>query len=271
MNEHLYKICFITAIYGNYENTCKKFVKQTVQTDFICFTDNKNIINNGWLIDTTPYHLINKNELDDGNFINSINNNKHTFNIAKYYKQSFSKIPILDKYDVIVWLDGTIEIIYDKTSEYILNNIYKEKIIGWNHEYRNGYLQREVEASNYMRYTSTFWNNQSQPYQDIYNQYDNYLKDGYNDTYFKNINSHTPHLGVWITCFIAFLHKDTDVQKFLNLWYLQTLKYTTQDQIGFSYVCQKTNLIPFTLPNNKIYGSSPHNNTMFYIKQNHGI
>jgi hypothetical protein len=38
------KICFITAIYGNYEASCKKFAKQSIPTDFICFTDNKNII-----------------------------------------------------------------------------------------------------------------------------------------------------------------------------------------------------------------------------------
>ncbi len=82
-------ICFITAIYGGYENSCKKFVKQTIDTDFICFTDNDNIINNGWIIDTTPYHFINKSTVDDDKFVNSLCNNKHTFNIAKYYKQSF--------------------------------------------------------------------------------------------------------------------------------------------------------------------------------------
>lgn len=108
-------------------NVLVKFVKQTIDTDFICFTDNNNIINNGWIIDTTPYHLINKSKIDNDTFTNSMCNNKHTFNIAKYYKQAFSNIPILQKYDVIVWLDGTIEIIYDKTSEYILNNIYTKK------------------------------------------------------------------------------------------------------------------------------------------------
>ena len=138
------KICFITAIYGNYETSCKKFKKQTVDTDFICFTDNQNIISNGWAIDTTPYHLINRSPLDNPSLVNSLDNNKHTFNIAKYYKQSFKMIPILDKYDVIVWLDGTIEIIYDKTSEYILKHIYDKKIIGWHHEYRYGSLQEEV-------------------------------------------------------------------------------------------------------------------------------
>lgn len=264
------KICFITAIYGGYETTCKKFVNQTIDTDFICFTDNSNIINNGWKIDTTPYHLINKSKIDDDTFTNSICNNTHTFNIAKYYKQSFSNIPLLQKYDVIVWLDGTIEIIYDKTSEYILNNIYKEKIIGWHHEGRNGYLSDEVIESNMYRYTTTYWNDQSQPYQDVDNQYKFYLEDGYNELFFKNINSHNSHFGLWVTCFVAFLHKDNDVNNFLDMWYLQTLKYTTQDQIGFPYVCQKTNIIPLTLPNNEIYGDSPHDNTMFYIKKNHG-
>ena len=264
------KICFITAIYGNYETSCKRFAKQTADTDFICFSDNTDIISNGWTIDTTPYHLINKSGLDDDTYTNSINNNKHTFNIAKYYKQAFKNIPILNHYDVIIWLDGTIEIIYDKTSEYILNNIYREKIIGWHHEWRNGFLSEEVNASHFERYTSTYWNNQSQPYQDVDYQYKCYLDDGYNDTYYKNMKSHTNHMGVWITCFVAFLNNDSEINNFLDLWYLQTLKHTTQDQIGFPYVCQKMNRIPHTLPNNEIYGDCPHSHTMFYIKHSHG-
>jgi hypothetical protein len=263
------KICFITVICGNYEKTCKKFAKQTVDTDFICFTDNPNITSNGWIIETTPYHLINKSKLDNDKYTNSLCKNKHTFNISKYYKQAFQNIPILQKYDVVVWLDGTIEIVYDKTSEYILANIYTKKIIGWNHELRNGILSDEVKDSHFYRYTSTLWNGQSQPYQDIDNQYRTYVSDGYNDAYFKNMHSHTPHFGVWLTCFVAFLNNDPDVTNFLDLWYLQTLQYTTQDQIGFPYVCQKTNLLPYTLPNHEIHGDRPHHNTMFYIKHNH--
>jgi hypothetical protein len=265
------KICFITAIFGNYESSCKKYIEQTVPTDFICFTDNENIINNEWIIDTTPYHLTNKNEQDDDTYTNSISNNTHTFNIAKYYKQSFQCIPILKKYDVVVWLDATIQIIYDKTSEYVLNNIYTNKIIGWNHERRFGDLSAEVKDSHYEKYTSTFWNGRVQPYQDVDKQYQSYLDDGYTNEYFKKMNSHTVHFGVWITCFVAFLNHDQEVSDFLNLWYLQTLKFTTQDQIGFPYVCQKTNLLPYTLPNNEIHGDMPHVYTMFYLKHDHGF
>jgi hypothetical protein len=269
INNTFPKVCYITAIYGSYEATCKKFVNQTINSDFICFTDNKNITNNGWIIDNTPYHIINRCKFDNGNYINSINKNKHTFNIAKYYKQAFQNIPRLKKYDVIIWLDGTIEIIYDKVSEYILNNINTHKIIGWHHEHRNGNLKKEVEESNFERYTSTFWNGQKQPYQDVNKQYNDYIKDGYDELFFKNMKSHTPHYGVWITCFVAFNNKDKKVSDFLNMWYLQTLKYTTQDQVSFSYVCQKTKLIPYTLPNSTINGDNPHKSTQFYIKHAH--
>jgi hypothetical protein len=265
------KICFITAIYGNYELSCKPFVSQTLATDFICFTDNKNIISNGWIIDTTPYHYTNPSPLDKREYTNSIINNKHTFNISKYYKQAFRNIPILNKYDIVVWLDGTIEIIYNKTSEYIINNIYNEKIIGWNHEKRFGNYKAEVKDSVFYRYTSTFWNGQSQPYQDVKKQYNEYLSNGFNRKFFNDIKHHSPHFGVWLTCFVAFLHKDNKVIDFLDMWYLQTLKYTTQDQLGFPYVVLKTELIPYTLPNNEITGELPHNETMFYIKHRHRL
>ena len=65
-----------TKIYGNYELTCKEFIKQTIITNFICFTDNENIVNNGWIINTTPYHNENKNELDDDTYIIYLSNNK---------------------------------------------------------------------------------------------------------------------------------------------------------------------------------------------------
>ena len=272
------KVCFITAIYGNYEASCKKFTKQTIETDFICFTDNPNINSNGWIIDTNPYHFLNKSKLDTDDKVNSIKNNKHTFNIAKYYKTAFQNIPILSNYDIIVWVDGTIEIIYPQTSEYLLNKMNNDnKIIGWHHEHRGGILKKEVDDSEFFyRYSSTFWNNQSQPYQDVRKQYNSYISDGYSETFFKEtffkeINDKSAHFGIWITCFVAFLNKDESVSDFLNQWFKQILNYTTQDQISFPYIVQKTKIIPYTLPDLEITGNCPHNETQFYKKHNHGI
>ncbi len=265
------KVAYITAIYGNYESSCKCFVNQSVPSDFICFTDNENISANGWQIDTKPYHIINENPLDDGNFTNSMKNNAHPFNIAKYYKQSFHCIPRLKKYDVIVWLDGTIEITNPHTSQHLLEIIANNgNFIVFEHEHRNGSLQNEVIASDFERYTSTYWNGQSQPYQDIHKQYDTYLKSGYTDEYWASVYPFRPNAGVWITCFIAFNMKDPQTNIFLQEWYSQTLKHTTQDQIGFPYALFSLKIVPFSLPIHGIRGDKPHQETEFYVKLAHG-
>jgi hypothetical protein len=125
------KICFITAIYKNYEKTCKPFIKQTVKTDFICFTDNPEMESNGWILDARPYHYMFLHPVYENmhRYGNSLKNNNHSFNIAKYYKQAFQTIPRLKEYDIIVWVDGTIEITNPKTSEWLIEKMKTEKII----------------------------------------------------------------------------------------------------------------------------------------------
>ena len=69
---------------------------------------------------------------------------------------------------------------------------------------------------------------------------------------YMNRTNNTHHksydMGVWYTAFVAFwnrnMHAPTDavsrrVRAFVDDWYLQTLKYTTQDQVGFPFVVQK--------------------------------
>ena len=97
------RVAYISAIFGGYEKTCKPFTKQTIDSDFICFTDNPNIESNGWIIDTNPYHDTHRSLIDNGLYINSTKKevrlkpleNRHTFNLAKYYKQNWQNIPRL--------------------------------------------------------------------------------------------------------------------------------------------------------------------------------
>lgn len=264
------KIAFITAIYGNYEATCKRFEKQTIPVDFICFTNLENIVSNGWTIDRQPYHLTHPCSFDKPHCVNSIYKNKHTFNIAKYYKQNFQNIPRLKEYDIIVWLDGTIEITHPQVAAWVSEVIKIHPIIGWEHM-RKGSLMAEVMASAAPfcdRYMTEFWFGQPQPYQDVFNQYLVYLKDGYDTNFWLAINPNKPELGVWVTCFVAFDNHNSNVSDFLNLWYKQTLNYTTQDQVGFPYVVQKTKIIPYTLPDTNVRGNSDGN--IFYLKHGHG-
>ncbi len=254
------KVAYITSIMGTYERTCKPFAPQNVPADFICFTNNPNLVPNGWTMDTTPYHELYPNPQDHGNYLNSLKANKHTFNLAKYYKQSFHCIPFLQEYDIVVWLDGTLEITYPRLTEYILQKFESPfNLIAFDHEYRRyGRLKDEVAASHCKRYTSTRWNGQDQPYQDVDAQFQDYLNTGFQDG-----------KGVWITCFIPMDMRKPETHRFLDAWYLETLRHTTQDQISFPYVLQKTGLRIHTLPDDEIKGL-PHKKTDFYIKHEHG-
>jgi hypothetical protein len=265
----LARIAFITNIYGGYETSCKPFEKQTIPVDFICFTDNSNIHHNGWIIDTHPYHVTNPSPVDTGNYINSLSNNKHTFNIGKYYKQSFKNIPRLQKYDVIVWLDGSIRITDSNCAKWVMNKIRTEKIISVTHEFRHGNLHEEVVASRVGKYTHEIWFNQKQPVQDVDKHYQACIADGYDENFFKQYKDKNPHFGVWVTCFVAWDNRHASVSDFLDRWYLQTLKHTTQDQVSFSIVVQKTNIIPYTIPD-PYYDTYTHIKTTFYDKYQHG-
>lgn len=269
------RVAFITAVIGPYELTCKPFVEQSIASDFICFTNVEKIVSNGWIIDTHPYHDTNPSALDQPVMINSLRNNRHTFNIAKYYKQSWHNIPRLKDYDAVVWLDGTVEITNPETAAIVLEKARKYGIVGWNHEMRYGKLESEVADSQFFRYTSTFWFDQEQPYQDVLQQYADYLRNGYDETYWARVERQEgrgsgQHFGVWLTCFVGFDNKSEAVHQFLDKWYLQTLRYTTQDQIGFPRVVQETGLIPYTFPDEATKGDNPHFVTDLYTKRDHG-
>ena len=57
----------------------------------------------------------------------------------------------------------------------------------------------------------------------------------------------------------------------MDNWYTQTLRFTTQDQIGFPKSIQETGLIPYTYPYEQVAGNNPHVSTDFYYRHNHGI
>jgi hypothetical protein len=237
------RVAFITANFGGYELTCKPFKTQTIPSDFIYFTDATVTEPNGWTIDTTPWHE--KIETPKG-LRNSLENNKHTFNIAKFYKQNFQSIPRLSEYEMIIWVDGSLEI----SSETVAERCLGHPIVAWVY---NQPLKIEVEASHISKYISTYWNEQDQPYQDIDEQYEVYKADGIPD--FETI---------FITCFTAYDNKDPKVSEFLKHWYYQTLRYTTSDQISFVYSVYKIGVQVLALE-----ATDSSSETDFYIKSGH--
>lgn len=263
------KICFITAIYGNYETTCKpslerrefKIDQHIVETDFVCFTDNPSIVDRGWTIDATPWHDVNPSYLDtDPNATNSLKTNRHTLNITKYYKQQFYNIPRLAKYDIVIWIDGSIQI-HEKFVFLVYSafEMHNHQLIVFQHEMRENKLVREVIASNIPQYTSTFWHGQKQSAQRVKDQYLHYINNGYKDKY------------VCLNCIVALDMRSEKIKAFLDTWYMQVLTFSTQCQIGMAWAMHvHQDISYFIIPNDNLIGMNPHSQSIFHIKYGHG-
>jgi hypothetical protein len=279
------KVAFITSILGNYETTCKQAVEQTVDCDFICFTDNEYIEANGWDIDTHPYHDTHKSPVDKGFYLNSptkpkgilsILDNRHPFNLAKYYKTQWHLIPRLQEYETIIWCDGSIEILAPNAAEYISEICAKYGMSCWHHEMRGGVLLSEAHASYLPKYHDRHFNGFTQHYQDIIRQYLEYVADGYDEDFFKQKYDRVEgrgrgdHFGVWATGCLGFSNTSPEVKKFTDAWYLEILKHTTQDQVSFPKVVQDTKLVPYTFPDAVFTGVEAHTENDLYKVHKHG-
>jgi len=84
-------------------------------------------------------------------------------------------------YDIVVWVDGTVQLVNAKTTRRVVEKMITggKSIMLFHHKARKGDLSIEVANSQYLdKYSSIFWNNQVQPYQNITAQYKSYLKEG---------------------------------------------------------------------------------------------
>ncbi len=114
---------------------------------------------------------------------------------------------------------------------------------------------------------SARWDGQHQPIQDVVKQYNQYLSGGYDEGFFRWIHPSRTNAGVWSTSFLAFDNRSEEVAQFLDLWYLQTLKHTIQDQASFSYAVQKSGIAKnvLTLPSSYDESSGTHEMNNFFV------
>lgn len=274
------RVAVITAVFGDYELTGKPFPRQKIPTDFLLFSDRppENITAPGWIIVNTPYHVLQFQEelgqADVRELHNALHRHTHPFNIAKFYKQSFHKIPMLRKYDVVIWIDGTVVITDASMSQrmvHLLTDAAAPKAMAVFEHHRQGQLEREVNASLVgiaaSKYRSDFWGGYTALMQDLIGQYDNYLKEGYRNPH----HAERAEYGLWCTCFVAWNMRHERTASILDMWYRHNLEYTTQDQVSFPVVLLRLNVTPLSLPDGRvdIYGTFTANSMFF--KYFHGF
>lgn len=234
------KICFITAIVGDYEIRLHEPIKQTIPCDFIAFTD-KNLASKIWKTYKLKYHP---------EFL------KKPYDIAKWYKLQFYKIDFLKHYDYVVWLDGSIELTNTQIAETIITMSNDCSL--FSHEWRNGLLINEaIGMKENRRYDD----------EDPLLIIDRFYNNGFKETHFKLYNKNIDTYGVFITCFVAW--KNTNIlHYFFNEWWNLHLSVSKNDQLTFSYLSWKYKLFPYDLINT--WKGRPHHKTECYIKHNHG-
>eukprot|EP00759_Apiculatamorpha_spiralis_P056729 PhF_6_TR8293/c0_g2_i1/m.12754 len=148
------RVAFITALTSRIEKKLRPFSVSANHNDsnvsFIVFTDfTPHSVGDRyqrWKFYPLVYHLP---YASDTSYDNSLGNNPTPFNIAKWYKLQWHKIPFLVRdYDVVVWIDATIEVHNASCAREVLRLVVEEghAIVTWLHHFRNGTLRNEVEV-----------------------------------------------------------------------------------------------------------------------------
>lgn len=159
------------------------------------------------------------------------------FMAAKYYKCFWHHIPILNEYDVVVWIDSTIEI-----KSLPLNELKDHDLVVYAHGIRSN-THDEIDASVDVRYKD-------------------YQSGLFEQKQLVNID--------WlaITCFVVNKRCES-VIKMNNKWFSDIILYSPQDQVSFPTACEYANVNVKLIKFNDPYAS--HRETEHYKKHGHLI
>ncbi len=284
----------ITANMGGYDEALLPFSSQYKKCDFIAFVDDdlkssidKGIKNsNGWKIDNTKYHILYPSPLDTGEFKNSLTGqeNPDIRSVYKFYKLQYFRIPILQKYDTVIWIDGNrrvqnkfftldmvflsrnyalvmptcrVDMKYDALNQVRIRKQHKNKVKqDWVEHYNYNVGQgfpRDDDVSFIYRDTVSFDEFEKFIIADNFN-YGDSVKFGtlpwtmkYSPLALKEPLYPERKQAYWETNLVVFNNRDASLKRLLDEWYLQKLKFSTHDQIGLGFVIWKNNYIPKVL------------------------
>lgn len=208
------KKAIITAIFGNYD-TLKTPSVMTKGWDYICLTD-RNLVSDKWQVVSAPARF------------NDPSKN------ARYYKI----MPLLDR-DIIIWVDGSIQINCDLDN--FVSKYYKDDITIMDHPHR-GCVYEEAQAC---------IDREKDDPDIIKKQIEKYRKENY------------PENNGMIASGIFIRNNKQRVKELLYDWSEQVTNYSKRDQISFNYVAEKhpevrINLIPFSILENSLFNLNPH-------------
>lgn len=222
------KICLYVCIYGNYD-ALQKQIKQDIEMDYLCFTDNTDIKN---FDDEHLFKIIKYIPLDD--FKDKPNFNPINYNIINTHlaRTNLFLLEPLKKYDIVIYLDANAKLTKPNVISNILKSVDINKcdLIISKHPWRNCIYDEMIasqDKNNFFvqKYENTDFNTMANKYLSL-----NYPK--------KN--------GLYWTGFIFYLHPFESYMKiFYDTFLKEKLNYIKDITKYYHPHCQS--ILPFVL------------------------
>jgi hypothetical protein len=228
------RIACITAIFGGYDELKTPAIENADKVDWFCFTDNTVLTNPVWKIITRPYHT-EQAKPENKQYKNDITNIRDpkvkNMMSAKYYKIKTHEIDILKGYDYYIWIDGSIVLrpnFLNKMLEFVNKGC---KLVNFKHSVRTT-IKDELKLSLEMKKYKE---------QDLQLQYDTYMNEGFPD---KN--------GLF-ECTINMKKNSPEINSLFDIWWIENLKHSYQDQLSYVYALWKKDITPDCIINENVF------------------
>jgi len=250
MNKKNPRICVYSVIFNEYD-TIKNFPKQTVDCDFILFTDSpeKFSENHGWQIRKLPIPSwkFNKKVLVS-RYIKIMSQKIFTPDTNNRLIKLLNHIKKLEVYDYTIWIDASLQI---QTETFVQEMISMEgpyQIVMFVHPERSCIFDEAFVLENDLRFLGN-----NLPFTE---QVNFYSKKGY------------PHQnGLMATGVILRNTKNRIIRKIERQWWKELRKWTFRDQLSLPYILWKNQYdydkIDLNLWDNHLIKFIPHKHNLW--------
>lgn len=210
------KVCVYTAIYGGYDEL-KEQPEQTLDCDFLCFTDNPSMQAKGWEIVCAPGE-IGMHPRIQAKYYKLMNH--EFFAPAGRWRQFFNRTANLRRYDITIWIDGSIKIKSETFVEEMIGFLGKYGMAMFVHPVRSCIYDEEKVCRDILKY-------QGFPLRE---QVTSYRLRGYPEQH-----------GLMAAGIIARDMRKRKLHKINQEWWQENLHWTYQDQLSLPFVLWKNN------------------------------
>jgi len=213
------KIAVYTTIFGGYSRLMEPEY-QKLSADFFCITDDIMKIDIEEKIGASAWKMIQ---------VDYPRKDLAPRLRAKFFKLFPWECPELRSYDIVIFVDGSIEIINGDFVQHCIDYLSGSDMLLYRHPVRNC-IYKEVDASRpLVKYSSENLDLQAATYMAI---------------------GHPENAGLY-ACGIMVRRMTSNVRGLMASWWWEIIKYTYQDQISFPVVCRLHRFTPAVFPENQ--------------------